>query len=111
MVRRESLEHWSVRDAGVEIGEDARIEPWTVLAGSTVTGVAIEFGTIGPLQVLEALVADNWLHRRGVFDSAQATHIKAQLRAAFYTDNDVWRGMVLGQSLVACRQAVAGLQT
>ncbi len=82
-----------------------------LLAGSTVTGVAIEFGTIGPLQVLEALVADNWLHRRGVFDSAQATHIKAQLRAAFYTDNDVWRGMVLGQSLVACRQAVAGLQT
>jgi bifunctional UDP-N-acetylglucosamine pyrophosphorylase/glucosamine-1-phosphate N-acetyltransferase len=32
-------------DAGVEIGEDARIEPWTILAGSTVVG---EDAIIGP---------------------------------------------------------------
>ncbi len=32
-------------DAGVEIGQDARIEPWTVLAGSTVIG---QDAVIGP---------------------------------------------------------------
>jgi hypothetical protein len=82
----------------------------TLVKRATVTGVAIEFGTIDVLQVLDALVADNWLHCNGIVDSPDGARIKTQLRAAFYSDSDVWRGMVLGQSLVACRQAIAGLQ-
>ncbi len=31
------------------------------------------------------------------------------LRAAFYEDRDDWKGMVTGQSLLATRQAIAGL--
>jgi hypothetical protein len=67
-------------------------------------------GTVAVLQVLEALVADNWLHCRGSVDSPDWGRIKQELRAAFYVDSDLWRGMILGQSLVACRQALAGLQ-
>jgi len=81
-----------------------------LLKGATVTGVAIEFGTVDVLQVLEALVADNWLHHHGNLSSPEGERIKTQLRAAFYPDSDIWRGMILGQSLVACRQAVAGLE-
>ena len=81
-----------------------------LLNGVTVTGIAIEFGTLEVPQVLDALVADNWLHAHGVIDSPEGRAIKAQLRAAFYPDSDIWRGMILGQSLVACRQAAAGLK-
>jgi hypothetical protein len=31
------------------------------------------------------------------------------MREAFYGDRDDWKGMVAGQSLAACRAAVAGL--
>jgi len=33
------------------------------------------------------------------------------VRDAFYGDADDWKGMVAGQSLLACRQAIAGLLT
>ena len=81
-----------------------------LLEGATVTGIALEFGTLEVPQVLDALVADNWLHAHGDLDSPEGLAIKAQLRAAFYPDSDLWRGMILGQSLVACRQAVLGLK-
>jgi hypothetical protein len=81
----------------------------TLLPQAQVTGVALEFGTVDGGQVSEALRADNWLHTHGDPRSPQGQAIAAQTRAAFYTDSDVWRGMVLGQSLIATRQAVAGL--
>jgi hypothetical protein len=81
-----------------------------LLKGASVTGIALEFGTVDVPQVLDALVADNWLHSHGAVDSPEGRAIEAQLRAAFYPDSDIWKGMILGQSLVACRQAVLGLQ-
>lgn len=74
-----------------------------------VTGIALEYGTVESNAVLEALRADNWLHAHGDPLSAAGQAIKAQVRAAFYVDTEVWRGMVLGQSLIAARQAMAGL--
>jgi len=60
--------------------------------------------------VLPVLGSDNWLHVRGDPVGPDAAHFKAQVRAAFYTDDDLWRGMVLGQSLIATRHAAAGLK-
>ncbi len=74
-----------------------------------VTGIALEYGTVETAQVMDALRADNWLHAHGDPGGPEAAAIKAQIRAAFYVDDDIWRGMVLGQSLIAARQAVAGL--
>jgi hypothetical protein len=75
-----------------------------------VTGMALEFG-VGPLNVtFLALRADAWLHAHGDVASPQGQAIKAQIRAAFYGDADDWKGMVAGQSLLATRQAVAGLR-
>ena len=42
-------------------------------------------------------------------DSPEGRAIKAQLRAAFYGDAGDWKGMIAGQALLACRQAIAGL--
>lgn len=80
-----------------------------LLRHARVTGIALEYGTVESNQVLEALRADNWLHAHGDPLSAEGQAIKAQIRAAFYVNTEVWHGMVLGQSLIAGRQAMAGL--
>ena len=80
-----------------------------LLVHARVTGVALEYGTVESAKVMDALKADNWLHAHGDPTGPEAAAIKAQIRAAFHVDTDLWRGMVLGQSLIATRQAVAGL--
>lgn len=80
-----------------------------LLSHARVTGIALEYGTVETARVLEALRADNWLHAHGDPLNAEGQAIKAQVRDAFHVDTDVWRGMVLGQSLIAIRQALAGL--
>jgi hypothetical protein len=73
------------------------------------TGMALEVGTRSLMEVLTALRADAWLHANGDLESRRARAIKAQVRDAFYGDADDWKGMVAGQSLLATRQAIAGL--
>jgi len=80
-----------------------------LLGHAEVTGMAIEVGTLSLMEVLLALRADAWLHAHGDPASPDAAPIKAQIRAAFYGDADDWKGMVAGQSLLAIRQAIAGL--
>jgi len=72
--------------------------------------MALEVGTVPVLAVLQALRADAWLHAHGDMASTQDKAIKQQLRDSFYGDADDWKGMVAGQSLLACRQALTGLQ-
>jgi hypothetical protein len=75
------------------------------------TTVALEYGTLPVLQVVDALRGDHWLHRRkGDAPATQVAEIKKAVRDAFYGDADDWRGMVLGQARVAVLQAVCGLQ-
>ncbi|HEY2177103.1 MAG TPA: M14 family metallopeptidase [Caulobacteraceae bacterium] len=74
-----------------------------------VTGMALEVGTQSLAEVLTAVRADAWLHAHGDLASAEAKAIKAQVRDAFFGDADDWKGMVAGQSLLATRQALAGL--
>ncbi len=73
------------------------------------TGMALEVGTQSLVEVLTALRADAWLHAHGEVASPVGQAIKAQVRDAFYGDADDWKGMVAGQSLLAIRQAIAGL--
>jgi Protein of unknown function (DUF2817) len=81
-----------------------------LLGHAEVTCVALEVGTVPVLAVLQALRADAWLHAYGDPLSEGGRAIKKQIRAAFYGDADDWKGMVAGQSLLTCRQALAGLQ-
>jgi len=81
-----------------------------VLAHAEVTGIALEYGVQSLAEVFLALRADAWLHAYGDPLSPQGQEIKALVRGAFYGDADDWKGMVAGQSLAACRQAVAGLR-
>jgi hypothetical protein len=80
-----------------------------LLAHAAVTGMALEVGTQDLAAVMDAVRADAWLHAHGDLASAEGRAIKTQIREAFYGDADDWKGMVAGQSLLACRQAIAGL--
>jgi len=51
----------------------------------------------------------DWLHAHSDTLGPLAEQIKAQIFGAFYVDTDIWRGMVLGQSLMTVRQTIAGL--
>lgn len=74
-----------------------------------VTAMALEFGVAPLWTMLNAVRADCWLHAHGRLNSERADSIKAQLKAAFCADDPVWEGMVLGQSLSICRQALTAL--
>jgi Protein of unknown function (DUF2817) len=80
-----------------------------LLPRAEVTGMALEFGTVPVLEVLDALRADAWVHSHGDPSSATGKAIKTQIRNAFYGDAPDWKGMIAGQALLACRQAIAGL--
>jgi Protein of unknown function (DUF2817) len=82
-----------------------------LLPHAEVTAIALEFGTLPIEDMLDAVRADAWLHARGDLQTAQGKGIKAQIRAAFYGDAPDWKGMIAGQALLACRQAIAGLST
>ncbi|MGP1629555.1 MAG: M14 family metallopeptidase, partial [Giesbergeria sp.] len=88
---------------------------WTAIYGecpqAEYTGIALEYGTLPILQMLQALRAEHWLHQHPEAPAEQAAHIKADMFAAFYTDTDAWRGQIISQARQALFQAVQGLSS
>lgn len=73
------------------------------------TAIAIEYGTIALVDMLHMLRADAWLRRHPQVEKAHADAIHAAVRETFYCDDDLWRGLILGQARVAILQALTGL--
>lgn len=82
-----------------------------LLPEAEITAMALEYGTYPIPVTLTALQADAWLHAHGDVASPAGRQIKQAMRDAFYGDTPDWKGMVVGQSMQAYRQAVAGLTT
>lgn len=82
---------------------------------ATYTGIAMEYGTLPILDVIQALRADHWLHRetlRGhAVDPVLAQAIHQQVRDTFYVNTDGWRAQVVAQARQALFQAVEVLAT
>jgi hypothetical protein len=77
------------------------------------TGLALEYGTVPILEVIGALRADHWMHRRlkqglAVPDEQQR-HIRQLMKDTFYENTDLWRSQVISQARQALFQAVDGL--
>ena len=75
------------------------------------TGIALEYGTVSMLEVIEALRGDHWLAAHHEAGAALATAIKQRIRDAFYTDTAAWKQRVLEQAFEATDQAVRGLSS
>jgi hypothetical protein len=73
------------------------------------TGIALEYGTVPILDVINALRADQWLEKHPEAPEPLCGVIKKQLRDAFYTDDDAWKQQVVEQAFTAAHQAVRGL--
>ena len=73
------------------------------------TGIAMEYGTVPVLEVINALRAEHWLNNHPEAPAEQGKQIKAQMMAAFYTNTDLWRGQIISQARQAMFQAVDGL--
>ncbi len=80
-----------------------------LLLRSDVTMACLEFGTVSTFEVFMALRADNWLHTLGDPRGPEAAEIKAQIRAAFYPDQDDWKEMIWTRGQAVMTQAVQGL--
>jgi hypothetical protein len=97
------------QSSSADIAGDGLTAAPAILPNAEVTGMALEVGTVPMSEISTALRADAWLHAHSDPAGPQAAPIKAAIRNAFYGDADDWKGMVAGQSLLACRQALAGL--
>ena len=76
------------------------------------TGIALEYGTVPIMEVIEAPRGDQWLENHPEIDAVaieQRNAIKQRMRDAFYTDTDAWKQRVLEQAFDAAQQAVKGL--
>ena len=73
------------------------------------TGMALEYGTLPLMDVMQNLRAEQWLENHPETPPAQAAEIKQRFRDAFYTDTPAWKKQVLDQALHASHQALAGL--
>ena len=73
------------------------------------TSIALEYGTLPTMQVLDSLRADQWLENHPEADDAARRAIKQQVRDAFYTDTDEWKEKIVAQAVDASYGAIRGL--
>lgn len=60
------------------------------LPATEITKIAIEYGTVDVITVLQSLRADAWLHAYGDPTAESAGAIREQVRAAFVDDDPAW---------------------
>ncbi len=77
--------------------------------GVASAGIALEYGTLPMLDVINALRADQWLSNTPDAPAAMRTAIKRGVRDAFYQDADDWKVLVYDQALAAALAALAAM--
>ena len=73
------------------------------------TGIALEYGTVPIMEVINALRGDHWLNRHPEAPAALRAAIHQRMKDAFYVDTNDWRTQIVGQGRQALFQAVEGL--
>ena len=88
-------------------------EMWTAICEecpqAQYTGMALEYGTLPGIQVVDALRADQWLENHPDAPESVRLRIKRQIRNAFYTDTDAWNKQIIDQAREALLLAATGL--
>ena len=80
-----------------------------VLNDAHIAFIALEYGTRDLTQVLTALRADNWLYHKGDVSSDLGKSIKAEIRDAFYPDEETWKEMIWTRASEVTSKALKGL--
>jgi Protein of unknown function (DUF2817) len=74
------------------------------------TKVTLEYGTLPPLAVLQAMRGEQWLQLHPQACPTLAKQLRQSLKDAFYVDTYEWKVSVVSQGLQAINQAIAGLK-
>jgi Protein of unknown function (DUF2817) len=80
------------------------------LAQAQRTKITLEFGTVPPMQVLQAMRGEQWLFNHPETPSVVAAPLRQAMRDAFFVDSDDWKTQVLTQALEAMQQGMEGLR-
>jgi len=75
------------------------------------TGIAMEYGTLPPFEMMQALRAEHWLNIHADASPELASQIRRQMMEAFYTDTDAWKGQIISQARQSMFQAVDGISS
>ncbi len=75
------------------------------------TGIAMEYGTLPPFEMMQALRAEHWLNIHRDAPPALAAQIKQQMMDAFYVDTDAWKAQIIRQARESMFQAAEGLDS
>lgn len=73
------------------------------------TGIAMEYGTLPPFEMMQALRAEHWLNMHRDAPPALANQIRQQMMDAFYINTDDWKKRIIEQASASLFQAVDGL--
>lgn len=80
-----------------------------LLPAVEVTAAALEFGTVDPVSVLQALRGEAWLHSSGPADGTMAEAVRSEVRAAFADDDPAWLALLAERFDQVATSAVAQL--
>jgi len=80
-----------------------------LMDGKWAAGIALEYGTLDVITVLDGLRKDNWLYLHGDRDSELGQEIVANTRACFYTETDEWKAQVFDRAVFTVERALAAL--
>ena len=73
------------------------------------TGIAMEYGTLPPFEMMQALRAEHWLNINKNASPELASQIRRQMMDAFYINTDDWKMRIIDQARDSMFQAVNGL--
>jgi len=82
-----------------------------LMDGKWATGIALEYGTLDIITVLDGLRKDNWLYLHGTREDDLGQEIVANTRACFYTETDEWKGQVFDRARFTIERALATFST
>jgi hypothetical protein len=95
--------------ATVNLGGDVRGAFIGLCSKALVVSVAPEVGTLGRMQVRQALLADNWVHQRGDPNSAMGAAARDAMLAAFFPVDTPWRTKALKRAVEVHGLALQGM--
>jgi hypothetical protein len=103
------MSYYDGGSASAEVKGPAALCVYEECPGAEIACMGLEYGTQPFDAVLHALRGAHWLAIHPDAPAALRVQIDHAIRAAFYTETDLWKGMILGQSRVAILQAVTAL--
>jgi predicted deacylase len=82
-----------------------------IAPADAVSAITVEYGTYPLMEIMHAVLVDNWLYQRGDPTSEYGERVTALIKERFYPDDDDWRELVVVRAHQLMLRAARGLAT